>query len=383
MYKILQIGLYPTDRSLIKGGIESAVFGLTKAFSELEGYNVKIITFPNSNIGADFYTKLDNIEICYLSSPFTNQILSILRIIKIMKEIRVFKPDVVHLHGTNPLYFIILIILKLLRINTVITVHGILSVEIYNEYMKNKKIGVLIKLKVYSILEKATIKKANKIIVDTEYVKTWILNNVQGGKNNIQIIPQGIDSKFYRIEDNFDKNLVITIAGFSIRKGHEYAIRAIAKLIELIPDLKYYILGFNNDKQYFKFLENLILELNLTENIYLVRNADNTQLNNYLSKCNIFILHSQEESQGIVFCEAMAAGKPIVATNVGGIPYVIKHQVNGYLSEFKDIDAFSQNIEKILLNPDLRREFSSNNRKESYKYDWDRIAREVQTIYTH
>ena len=73
----------------------------------------------------------------------------------------------------------------------------------------------------------------------------------------------------------------------------------------------------------------------------------------------------------------MAAGKPVVATQVGGIPYVVKDKVNGFLSAFGCVDTFSNNIRELLLHPDLRNQMSKESQKLAQQYSWEAIASKV------
>jgi glycosyltransferase involved in cell wall biosynthesis len=95
----------------------------------------------------------------------------------------------------------------------------------------------------------------------------------------------------------------------------------------------------------------------------------------------LFVLHSAEESQGIVFCEAMAVGKPIIATNVGGIPFVVDNNITGLLSGYGDITSFAQNILSILDDSSKRKFMSENCRINSRPYDWDLITSKIITLY--
>lgn len=162
----------------------------------------------------------------------------------------------------------------------------------------------------------------------------------------------------------------------------EYAIKSVKSLISKHPALQYYIIGFNQDTAYYEEIEELIQELDLRNNVHILKDADASIKESYLIKANIFILHSEEESQGIVLSEAMAVGKPVVATNVGGIPYVIQNGVNDFLSPFKEVESFAANIDKLLQNDDLRKKISEENKREALKYNWDNIVNSLLSVYT-
>ena len=95
----------------------------------------------------------------------------------------------------------------------------------------------------------------------------------------------------------------------------------------------------------------------------------------------MFALHSEEESQGIVFAEAMAAGLPIVATNSGGIPYVVHDDDNGIFCMYGDVDAFASNMDSLLSDETSRNLISARNTEEAKKYNWANIANEIVKVY--
>ena len=92
-------------------------------------------------------------------------------------------------------------------------------------------------------------------------------------------------------------------------------------------------------------------------------------------------MHSQEESQGIVFAEAMAVGLPVVATKVGGVPYVVKNNTTGLLSEYGDVTSFANNIITLLDDRDVYDAFESAAKKEALNYTWQNIAKQVVQLY--
>ena len=107
---------------------------------------------------------------------------------------------------------------------------------------------------------------------------------------------------------------------------------------------------------------------------YLYSIKDNNAFSNE-QKASLFALHSQEESQGIALVEAMAVGLPVVSTTVGGIPFVVKDGETGLLSMYGDVDAFADNLIKLLKNDDLRKRMSQDARNAAQSYSWQNLAK--------
>ena len=95
----------------------------------------------------------------------------------------------------------------------------------------------------------------------------------------------------------------------------------------------------------------------------------------------MFVLHSEEESQGIVFAEAMATGMPIVATRAGGIPFVVAHGKNGLLSGYGDVKTFAENIGRLMKDQTQWQAMSDASRILAQNYHWTAISASVMRLY--
>ena len=78
---------------------------------------------------------------------------------------------------------------------------------------------------------------------------------------------------------------------------------------------------------------------------------------------------------------ASSSGLPIVASPVNGVPFEIKEGVNGFFSDYGDINSLQKNILKILDNPQLAKKISENNIKKSKKFNWDIIFKKYMQEY--
>ena len=77
----------------------------------------------------------------------------------------------------------------------------------------------------------------------------------------------------------------------------------------------------------------------------------------------IFALPSESEGLGIVVMEAMAAGKPVVATRVGGLPSLVEHGRTGYLFDLNDYEGFAACLRRLCVAPELRRAMGAAGRQ--------------------
>ncbi len=97
---------------------------------------------------------------------------------------------------------------------------------------------------------------------------------------------------------------------------------------------------------------------------------------------DLFLLPSEYESFGLSALEAMAAGAPVVASHAGGIPEVITHGVNGFMSDIGDVESMSRFAIRLLSNSIMLDQFSSAARKQAEAFDIDNIVPQYEALYT-
>ena len=96
---------------------------------------------------------------------------------------------------------------------------------------------------------------------------------------------------------------------------------------------------------------------------------------------DLFLLPSEYESFGLSALEAMAAGTPVIATNAGGLPEIVTHNVNGYLSNIGDVEQMAAYAKEILLDDEKHTKFKLEARKQAVKFDIENIVPLYEQIY--
>jgi glycosyltransferase involved in cell wall biosynthesis len=156
------------------------------------------------------------------------------------------------------------------------------------------------------------------------------------------------------------------------QKGQEEFIRAIPNILIHQSDLHFVVAGDETPDQagYKKFLVDLTGELKITEHIQFLPFTN--AVPEFLSAIDLFVMPSHSETFGFVLVEAMAMGKPIVATNAGGVPEIITDGITGLLVPPQNVQALTDALLKMLKNPPLRSSLSEKGRIESNaRFDFD------------
>jgi glycosyltransferase involved in cell wall biosynthesis len=100
-----------------------------------------------------------------------------------------------------------------------------------------------------------------------------------------------------------------------------------------------------------------------------------------LASLDVLVLPSAYEEMGSVLTEAMASGLPVVASDVGGIPEVVRHGETGLLVPPGDVDALAAALDRLVADAGLRARLSAGARARAAGYAWPRLAARVAAVY--
>lgn len=163
-----------------------------------------------------------------------------------------------------------------------------------------------------------------------------------------------------------DDFVIVSVGEVNSNKNHEVIIKAIAKLKQ--SNIKYIICGRGPLQEEMKKMSQ---QLGLEEQIYVLGYCDN--VNDYLHIADAFAFPSKREGLGLAALEAMAAGLPLITSNIHGIKDYSIDGVTGFSCGAEDVDGFARSISKMLNNRELCLQMGKNNRKSAKKYDVEHV----------
>lgn len=178
---------------------------------------------------------------------------------------------------------------------------------------------------------------------------------------------------------------IVSIARFVEKKGIEYGIHAVAKLLRNKSNVTYTIVG---DGPLREDLENLINELDLAEHVKLVGWKHQEEVVNILKDSDMMLAPSITSKNGdregipVVLMEAMAMGLIIISTLHSGIPELVKDGITGFLAPEKDVDSLAQKMEYLIEHPEVRINMRKAGRKQvEENYNIDKLNYQLVEIY--
>jgi len=370
--------VYGICKRLVKKGIKVDVVAPhdidTKKFENIDGINIYRFQyfFPRSlqkvaygsggipeNLKKGFFVKIQ--------LPFF-MIFFFLKALKVSKD-----SDVINAQWA-PSGIVANLIKKLRQKKVVLYIHG---ASIFVNYAR--------------WIVKSAIVNADFILFNSSYTKDKTLEICTPKK--LEIIPWGINTEKYSPNVKFgsirkkykipkESPLIFCLGRLVERKGFDILIRA----MNAVEQNAIVIIGGEGPKK--EEWKNLAENLNLKNRIIFAGGIPGKELPYYYKDCDIFILPAiidtkgDTEGLGIVILEAMATGKPVIGSAVGGIVDIIDDGKNGYLVKQKNPDDITDKINYLIKAPSVREALGIAGRKKiENQFSWDKVVERTIDVY--
>ncbi|MCL5807629.1 MAG: glycosyltransferase family 4 protein [Deltaproteobacteria bacterium] len=208
-------------------------------------------------------------------------------------------------------------------------------------------------------------------------------------RSDIVIMPHGLEveaedviglkPESFGMEAPFShKKNILFVGRLNNQKGLIYLIDAVKSVSGELRDVRLLLIGEGDQRA---ALQERADKLALADIVYFLGPKSHTEIMTYMSSADIFVLPSLEEPFGIVLLEAMHRRLPVVATNVQGIPYIIKEGRNGLLVSPRDSIQLADRIVYLLQNSSIRAAMGDNNFKDSQQYRWENLVERYLSLY--
>jgi len=199
------------------------------------------------------------------------------------------------------------------------------------------------------------------------------------------IIPNGVDLEHFSSDvspiDRFcdGKINILFVGRLEKRKGLSYLLKAYQRVKGEIPDSRLIIVGpgIRLRHKYEKWVRRSELR-----DVIFMGHVDYDELPRYYKTADIFCAPATgRESFGIILLEAMAVGKPIVASNIGGYASIVSHGVDGLLVPPKDDKELAQALISLMVDEPLRQQMGAMGKRKAQDYSWEHLAKRILNYY--
>ena len=185
----------------------------------------------------------------------------------------------------------------------------------------------------------------------------------------LEAVPNGVDLP--AVEPQEEKDFLLFLGRLVGTKGLPYLVKA-------MEEVDHHLVIAGGGPEY-KKLERMVVSNGLEHRVELAGRVDEKEKHRLLSQCSLFVFPSTWESYGIAAAEAMSYGKPVIASEVGGLPEVVGE--TGVLVPPRDEKALARAINELLADDEMRRELGKRAKKRAGEFTWERSAAEMERIY--
>jgi len=343
------------------GGMGNCVKAIADKLNEKQ-YHVQVIT-SNIKNGDDYISKskypvayLKSIEIAHTPIIF----------FLILKLLLIPKNSIIHLHIAQAYVpEIVYLISKIKNIPYIAHVH--IDVD------PSGRFGFLLQPYKKIILAEV-LKNASRIICLSNSQKEIIVKKYKLQKKYIEIIPNGVSKSFF-VKRTIVKKEVPTVL-FVGRLSPQKNIPRLIKAVSLMKQ-KVHLQIVGRGEEY-KKIKKLIKELNLSNITILGKKIDKELIKIY-KQADIFALPSNKEGVPLVLLEAMAAGLPIVASDIYGVNELLNN--TGILVQKPSPKTFAIALDKLITDIEMQKKLSQKAQKKARLFSWNNILAKIEKIY--
>jgi L-malate glycosyltransferase len=283
-------------------------------------------------------------------------------VVALQKKIKTIKPDLIHTH----LWTSNIIGRMAGYLTGVPVISSIHNPDYEPEAISDGSQVSSVKKILIRNLDKWTAKfMCQRMIAVSNYVRQSTASRIGFPSEKTDVLYNPIDIESFQSESYLTKNeflekvglpvnsyILLNVARVSPQKGLLYAIRAMPKIIEDFPNARLISLGSIRHKTWLKKLEDEISRLALKDFVFLL--GERRDVSEFLVHSDVFVFPSLHEGLGIALLEAMASGRPCVASDTGPISEFLKHNKNGLLVMPRDPKALADKVSELLADEKKR-----------------------------
>jgi len=330
-----------------------------------------------------------------LNKPLLRTVSFWLRAKKVYKKIEEeIRPDILHSNVTSDLG----LTKNSVKVPRVVTVHHLakttfekvrmpLSQSIINP---NTETGIISWIEKKTLdFDKIVIERANRIIAVSDFVKKSLISSYSIPSAKISVVYNGVYWRDFATRPNDittlkklynlkDKHVILYVGRIEPRKGINLLLEAFSILSRKTKrKCRLFMVGKGNKNRLWRMAQKLKIKNKIT----LIDEVSFDTLRKIYCLPQVFVMPSLLEGFGLTLLEAMAAGKPVVALKVGGIPEIVKDGINGKLVDGDPVELASA-LKFFIENPRMARKIGERNRRYVAKnFGWEKTARKTLDVY--
>lgn len=234
------------------------------------------------------------------------------------------------------------------------------------------------------LLLRTCLRLSNRVVSVSQDMRNWLVENFLQYADKLVLIENGVDEAFLvvgaqRNHGNPPRAIhLITVGSLIPRKGVDQILRALAQLEGVRPTLS--VVGAGPEE---RALTDMAKSLGLTERVTFTGRVEPGEVTALLAEADVFVLASHSEGRPNVVLEAMAAGLPVIASDIPGVSEIVEHEHTGLLFDDGEMVQLARCIETLGADQGLQRRLGEEGRNRilSKGLTWPNCARKYVEVY--
>lgn len=237
-------------------------------------------------------------------------------------------------------------------------------------------------------LERRVVQHCDLIVTVSQFARQRLISELGAPPERVQVIYNGVSEVYRPLPRNAglaarwgveDQRVLLYLGSLKARKNLSVLLRALRLVLQERDDVRLLLVGRGESE---KTLRQQTLELGLEEAVHFVGFVPEAEKVAWYNLADIFMLPSRLEGFGLVAAEAMACGRPVVASRAGALPEVVADGETGMLCDPDDPADFAQAILRLLENPPLAEAMGQAGRERVKRlFQWDKSTRRTLALY--
>jgi glycosyltransferase involved in cell wall biosynthesis len=341
--KVVLFGPYPVDPQFTSGGVEKVMSNMVRGLRGRDGLELHVVSL--SAVDRDFTVDDGDVRIHHVRRQrrFSLPTFRIMSVLRARRAIRRIGPDLVHCQESGQESYIA----SGLPYPTVATIHAIFK----NEGVHYPGIKARFRYWQFETLAKLARRGIDLYVPSSVYARDAL---AEVGDKLEDVVENPIESGYFEVPDAPVPGRILFAGTIYPRKGIEVLIDAAARLRDRGVPFQVHITGIVSDKEYHAGLHAQVAALGLKDRVNFRGFLSEADLTREFSEAYLVSLPSYAETSPMTVQQAMAAGKPVVGTKVGGVPYLVQDGVHGRLVDAGDAEALAGALREVLTDPGLR-----------------------------
>lgn len=289
--------------------------------------------------------------------------------VRVLRELR---PDVVHAQATG-LY-------AAAALDSgypcIITVHG---VKFREARIMIQEAGIVRGI-LDTLFERSNVRRARHLIVNNPYVSREFPRITRA---HTYTIDNPVEERFFQVEAEPEQGRILLPGRLIPRKAVHHLLQAFSEIAFDFPQARLYLAGEKESSPaYVASLEHYVREQGLEDRVHFLGSLTVDEMAEQYGRCAFVVLPSQQETQPVAIEEAMAVGRPVIATRVGGVEYMVRHERDGLLLDYGDVATLAAHLKRLLSDDALRERMSQEAKRTALqRFRGDVVAQLTREAY--